>query len=294
MIYLITGATGTVGSLVVEQLLERGYRPRIFVRDQAKAHALFGDRVDVFTGDLADGETLGRALRGSDAVLLVNSGPKLAAHDEAAANIAKARGVKHLVKLSSSDAREHVGTGVWHAQGEAAIRACGIGFTFLQPSGFMSNALFWAKSIGEERVVRSCTGHGKIPFIHPRDIAEVAAEVLVAGSFRGESLPITGSEALSYAEMALKIGAAMGEKIRFESISEEEVRQMMIASGDSEEVIEAHLSIYRAISEGRLAKVTDTVEGILGRKPITFDQWVQENASTFAHPVPRMKVPSMV
>jgi uncharacterized protein YbjT (DUF2867 family) len=283
MIYVITGATGTVGSLLVQQLLERGDRPRIFVRDRAKAHALFGDRVDVVTGDLADGETLRPALRGADALLLVNSGPELAAHDEAGAKIAKAVGVKHLVKLSSSDAREHVGTGLWHAQGEAAIRACGITFTFVQPSGFMSNALFWAKSIRDEGVVRSCTGGGKIPFIHPRDIAEVAAEVLVAGRFQGESLQITGSEALSYAEMARKIGAAIGKNIRFDSISEQEVRQRMMESGDSHAVIEAHLSIYRAISEGRLAKVTDTVERVLGRKPITFDQWVQENASTFAH-----------
>jgi uncharacterized protein YbjT (DUF2867 family) len=283
MIYLITGATGTVGSLVAEQLLERGQRPRIFVRDRAKAHAIFGDRADVFTGDLGDAETLGRALRGTDALLLVNSGPKLAAHDEAAANIAKVLGVKHLVKLSSSDASEQVGTGVWHAQGEAAIRACGIAFTFVQPSGFMSNALFWAKSIADEGVVRSCTGDGKIPFIHPRDIAEVAAEALVAGRFQGEPLTITGSEALSYAEMALKIGTAVGKNIRFESISEAEVRRMMMESGDSHAVIEAHLSIYRAISEGRLAKVTDTVERVLGRRPITFDHWVQENASTFAH-----------
>src|SRR5882672_3970023 len=105
MIYLITGATGSVGSLVVEQLLKQGERPRVFVRNREKAQAQYGDRVDVFTGDLADAETLRPALRGADAFFLVNSGPNLAMQDEAAANAAKAAGVKHLVKLSSYDAR---------------------------------------------------------------------------------------------------------------------------------------------------------------------------------------------
>jgi hypothetical protein len=52
-------------------------------------------------------------------------------------------------------------------------------------------------------------------------------------------------------------------------------------SGDSPELVTAHLSIYRAIREGRLATVTDTVERVLERKPITFDEWVRENATSF-------------
>ena len=286
MTYLITGATGNVGSLVVERLIERGERPRIFVRDAQKARARYGDQVDAFAGDLADTETLKAALAGADALLLLNSGPELAERDEAAANAARAAGVKNLVKLSSHDARvQGVGTGVWHARGEAAIRRSGVPFTFVQPSGFMSNALFWARSIKTEGVVRTCTGDGKIPFIHPQDIADVATKALTTRAYLGEFLPITGPEALSYAEMMAKIGAAIGKALRFEAISEEEERQKMIGSGDPPEVVAAHLSIYRAIREGRLATVTDTVERILGRNPITFDQWVQENVTVFADPV---------
>jgi uncharacterized protein YbjT (DUF2867 family) len=286
MIYLITGTTGNVGALVVECLLKRGERPRVFVRDKTKALARFGMRVDIFTGDLADVASLQPALTGADSVLLLNSGPDLAARDAAAATAAKAAGVKHLVKLSSHDARVHVGTGLWHAQGESAIRASGVPFTFVQPSGFMSNALFWANSIRDQGVVRSCTGDGKIPFIHPQDIADVTTEVLVSATFPGESLPITGPEALSYADMVEKISAAIGKTIRFASISEAEVRRMMIESGDSKEEIDAHLSIYRAIREGRLTSVTDTVARVLRRKPATFDEWVRQNASVFAEAVP--------
>jgi uncharacterized protein YbjT (DUF2867 family) len=286
MTYLITGATGNVGSLIVERLIECGERPRIFVRDVQKAQARYGNQVDVFVGDLADAETVKAALTGADALLLLNSGPELAERDEAAAKAAKAAGVKHLVKLSSHDARvEGVGTGVWHERAEAAIRSSGVPFTFVQPSGFMSNALFWARSIKIESVVRSCTGYGKIPFIHSQDIADVATKALTTRAYLGESLPITGPEALSYAEMAAKISAAIKKPVRFETISEDEDRQKMISDGDAPEVVTAHLSIYQAIREGRLTTVTDTVGRVLGRNAITFDQWVRENLTVFADPV---------
>jgi uncharacterized protein YbjT (DUF2867 family) len=283
MNYLITGATGNIGSLVVERLIQRGDRPRVFMRDAEKARTRYGDRVDVFVGDLADVATLKPAFTGTDVLLLINSGHDLAARDEAAAKVAKAAGVKHLVKLSSYDAREqNVGTGVWHARGESAIRASGIAFTFIQPSGFMSNALFWARSIKAEGAVRTSTGDGRIPFIHSDDIADVATKALTTREYDGGSLPITGPEALSYAEMTAKIGAAIGKPLRFQPISDEEARQQQIAWGTPKPMVEARLSIFRAIREGRLATVTDAVERVLGRKPITFDRWAEQNAGAFS------------
>ncbi len=280
MVCLITGATGDIGSRVVQRLLERGERPRLFVRNAEKTRARYGDRVDIAVGDLADSGSLLAALQGVDALFLLNSGPELAVRDQGAAHSAKAAGVKHLVKLSSMDA-QNVGTGVWHAQGEAAIQASGISFTFVQPTGFMSNALWWAAPIKAEGIVRSATGHGKIPFIHSDDIADVAIKALTTREYCGESLPITGPEALSYAEMTARIAAVIGKSLKFQPISEEQERQQMIADGDTPEVVAAHVSIYRAIREHRLATVTDNVHRVLGRKPITFDYWVQENAAMF-------------
>jgi (4-alkanoyl-5-oxo-2,5-dihydrofuran-3-yl)methyl phosphate reductase len=282
MIYLITGATGNVGSLVTERLIARGVRPRIFVRDAAKARMRYGENVDIRTGDLGDAASLSRALAGVDVLFLVNSGPDLAALDALAADVADDAGVKRLVKLSSYDAREqNVGTGVWHAAGEAAIRKRGVPFVFVQPSGFMSNALYWAKSIKTEGVVRAATGEGRIPFIHPADIADVAVEAMIRPEYAGQSLPITGPEALTYAEMGATIGAAIGKQVSFEDMSEEEVRAQQIAWNAPPALVEARLSIFRAIREGRLAKVTDTVETALGRKPVAFGDWATENAGAF-------------
>ena len=285
MTYLITGATGEIGSRLVKQLLQSNIRPRIFVRDLPKARSLYGDSVDITTGDLGDPAALRAAFAGVDVLFLLNSGPELIRRDAVAAQVAKSVGVQRLVKLSSMDARQNVGTGIWHAQGEAAIRASGVPFTFVQPTGFMSNALFWAPMIKAQAVLRSPTGDGKIPFIHPDDIVSVAAEVLTTERYIGESLAITGPEALSYAQMAAKIAAAISRPIKFEAISDEQARDKMAQRGESPKMIEAHISIYRAIREGHLAKVTDTVDQVLGRKPLPFDQFVQENIAAFTDPV---------
>jgi uncharacterized protein YbjT (DUF2867 family) len=82
MTYLITGATGEVGSLVVRQLLERHIRPRVLVRSEEKARSLFGDRVDVCVGDLAAPVSMRGAIQGADTVFLVNVGPAIPERDK--------------------------------------------------------------------------------------------------------------------------------------------------------------------------------------------------------------------
>jgi uncharacterized protein YbjT (DUF2867 family) len=281
MTYLITGATGDVGSRVTKMLIERGERPRIFIRDLKKAQARFGERAEIFVGDLADTESLRPALKGVDALFLVTTGPEIASLDECAAAIAKATGVRHLVKLSSMDVAQGLAIGAWHEQGEAAIQARDIPFTFVRPSGFMSNLLAWTHSIRSERIVRSSTGNGKRAFIHSNDIAAIATVALTTGAYEGQSLTITGPEALTFAEVTTRIGAVIGRALKFESIADEEARQRYAATGASVSETDAHVALWRAIREGRLAAVTNTVEQVLGRKPISFDQWLTENAEAF-------------
>jgi uncharacterized protein YbjT (DUF2867 family) len=281
MKFLITGATGDVGARVVRQLLERGERPRVFVRDVAKAKSVFGEGVDAFAGDLAEAAALRAALQGVDSLFLVNVGPSIPARDAAAAEAAKAARVKHLVKLSSMDVEQGLAIGAWHEKGEAAIRASGIRFTFVRPSGFMSNLLAWARSIKAEGVVRASTGDGRRPFIHSEDIASVTTKILTTGEYGGEALALTGPEAVNFAEVTAKIGAAIGKPLRFEAISDNEARRRYAVVSGSEEETEAHVALWRAIREGRLATVTPTVERALGRKPMSLDAWVNENAGAF-------------
>ncbi len=282
MAYLITGATGNIGSLVVERLLAMGERPRLFARDANKVRWRYGQSVDVVEGDLADSGSLAEAFRGIDRVFLVNAGSTLAARDELAAKVARATGVRHIVKLSTIDVhQQNVGTGVWHAQGEAAIRASGMGYTFVQPSGFMSNALAWTDAIKSQGVVRSSTADGRIALIHPHDIADVAVVALTTTRFDGLELPITGPEALSYGQMVAIIGSAIGRPLMFQVISDNEERSRWEARGEPPESVDYHLSIFRAIRAGQLAGLTDTVTRVLGHEPISFGQWVRENVAAF-------------
>src|SRR6202453_2399488 len=267
MKHLITGATGDVGSRVVSHLLKRSLRPRVLGRNEAKARFLFGDRVDVYVGDLAEPASMRDAMKGAETIYLVNVGPEIPRRDEAAALLAKEVGVKRIVKLSSVDVEHGHAIGAWHEKGEAAIRAAGIPFTFVRPTGFMSNLLAWAHSIKTDKVVRTSTADGRRPFIHSEDIAAVSVEALISETYAGQSLAITGPDSLTFGEATAIIAEAIGEPLTYKAIWDEEARERYSRVSGSAAETEAHVALWRAIREDRLAGVTHEVERILGRKP---------------------------
>src|SRR6202451_4243982 len=216
MQHLITGATGDVGSRVVEGLLKRNIRPRVLVRSAAKARSLFGERVDVFVGDLSEPASMRDALKGAVTIYLVNVGPEIPRRDESAAVLAKEEGVTRIIKLSSLDVEHGLAIGAWHEKGEAAIRATGVPYTFVRPTGFMSNLLAWAHSIKTEKIVKSSTADGRRPFIHSEDIAAVSVEALVSASYVGQSLSITGPDSLTFGEATAMIAEAIGEPLKYQ------------------------------------------------------------------------------
>lgn len=281
MAYLITGATGEIGSRVVRQLLERGIRPRILARSAEKAGSLFGDRVDTYVGDLAAPASIRPAIQGVSTVYLVNVGPEIPERDKAAAMISKDSGVRRIVKLSSLDVEQGLAIGAWHEKGEAAIRDVGVPFTFVRPTGFMSNLLAWAHSIRTDGAVRSSTADGRRPFIHSEDIASVCVAAILQDEYAGQVLPITGPESLTFREATDIISEAIGKRLSYQAISDEEARERYSRISGSPEETEAHVALWRAIREGRLAATTGCVERVLGRRPITLRQWASENASSF-------------
>jgi uncharacterized protein YbjT (DUF2867 family) len=281
MMCLITGATGEVGSRVVRLLLECGIRPRVLVRSEERARQLFGDQVDVSVGDLASPDSIRAATQGTNTVFLVNVGPEIPERDRVAAMISKDLGVRKIVKLSSLDVEQGLAIGAWHEKGEAAIREIGIPFTFVRPTGFMSNLLAWAPSIKSEGVVRSSTADGRRPFIHSEDIASVCVAALLSDEHTGKALPITGPESLTFREATDIIGGAIGKSLSYQVISDEQARERYSRISSSPEETDAHVALWRAIRDGRLATTTDCVERILGKKPIALQQWASENVRSF-------------
>jgi uncharacterized protein YbjT (DUF2867 family) len=114
---LVTGATGTVGSEVVKQLVEQGERVRILTRDPRKA-SKFGSSIEVFEGDLEKPNTFARAFAGADRVFVLSNCPAIAVGEGNAYIAAKAAGVKHIVKLSGRHTNADVFSGSQMAQRE--------------------------------------------------------------------------------------------------------------------------------------------------------------------------------
>jgi uncharacterized protein YbjT (DUF2867 family) len=281
MTILITGATGDVGSRVTEQLIARGIRPRILVRSAEKAQALFGQGAEIRVGNLGEPATIRAAMKGIQTLFLVNVGPEIPQRDEAAATIAREEGVRRVVKLSSLDVEHGLAIGAWHEKGEAAIRATGVPFTFVRPTGFMNNLLAWAHSIKTDGIVRSSTGAGRRPFIHSEDIAAVSVAALLDEAYAGRILSLTGPEALTFGDATQIVGRAIGKGLVYKTISDEEAGERYSRTSGSPEETAAHVALWRAIREGCLATTTDEVERILVRKPIALDQWASENARHF-------------
>jgi uncharacterized protein YbjT (DUF2867 family) len=281
MTYLITGATGDIGARVVRELLTRNIRPRILVRSAEKADALFGHAAEVFVSDLADPATSRPAMKGTGTLFLVNVGPEIPQRDEAAATIAREEGVRRIVKLSSLDVEQGLAIGAWHEKGEATIRASGVAFTFVRPTGFMTNLLAWAHTIKTEGVVRSSTGEGRRPFIHSEDIAAVSVAALLDEKFAGRTLSLTGPRSLTFGDATKIIAQTIGKALVYLPISDEEARERYSRFSGSPQETEAHVALWRAIREGRRAATSDGVEQILGRSPISLEQWASENVHHF-------------
>lgn len=278
---LVTGATGTVGREVVTQLLAAGETVRAMTRNPMRAK--LDSRVEVVRGDFEDRASLENAVRGVDRVFSLTVGPETGLREKNLAEAAKAAGVRHIVKLSAMGGDGETKNDIrrWHDEGEQAIRETGIPLTVLHPGAFMSNALHWRETIRATGKVFSNYGDGKLPPVHPRDIAAVAVRALTSNGHEGKSYAITGPEALTVREQVKILANAVGKPIEYVPVSDEAIRAGMEKAGLPSPLINALLPFGEFIRSGKAARVFPTVEEVAGRQPFTFSDWARENAAAF-------------
>lgn len=278
---LLTGATGTVGRELVAELLARGAALRALVRDASRAR--LDPRVEIVEGDLLRPESLPRAVAGVARVFSLAVGPTLGAQERALAAAARAAGVRRIVKLSvlGAGGKAREGVAVWHDAGERAVRESGVPWTFVRPGAFQSNALYWRDAVRSERCVFSNFGDGKVPFIHPRDIAAVSALALTSDGHEGQAWPITGPVAISTGEQVRILGEVLGQRLEYVGISDEAARERMRRSGMPGYLIEALIPFAAVVRSGRAMAVHPTVERLLGRPALGFEVWARENVAAF-------------
>ncbi len=283
---LVTGATGRVGRLVVDELLHTGASVRALTR--RPEHAALPAGVEVVAGDFTDPASLGPALEGAVAVFLVWTAPpatapaviaRLAAHPSPQP--------RRVVYLSSPHRTPHPffqqpnPLRDLHAEIERLLAATSLAVAVLRPGMFASNALhWWAPQIRNGDVVRWPYAAAETAPIDERDIAAVAARALLEGRHAGGDYVLTGPESLSQAAQVHAIGDAIGRPLRFEELSPDEFRRETAGTWPGG-VVEMLLAAWRA-ALGRPAFVTSAVHEILGSPPRTFYQWAADHAAAFA------------
>ncbi|MEP7009100.1 MAG: NAD(P)H-binding protein [Acidobacteriota bacterium] len=278
---LVTGATGRVGRLVVDQLLAKGVPVRALSRRPGAAG--LPSAVEAVFGDLTVPESLDAAFQGVGAVFVVWTAP-LATAQAVAARLATH--AERVVFLSSPHQTPHPffqqpnPMALLHAEIERLIAATGLPSTIIRPGMFASNTVnWWAGQIRNGGVVRWPYGAAETAPIDERDIASVAARTLVEDGHAGADYVLTGPESLSQVEQVRAIGDAMGRRIQFEELSPEDFRRETAGSWPGS-VVEMLLAAWKA-TLGRPAFVTSCVSDVVGSPARTFRQWAADHADAF-------------
>lgn len=286
MSYLILGGTGTVGSAVVEALLERGEGPiRVLTRSEEKA-ANLPDGVDGVVGDLLDPSTYDRGFADAERLFLLNAvAPSELQEGLVALNEAKKAGTRHLLYLSVHDVRKgpHIPHFAAKILVEDAIAASGLGYTILQPNNFYQNDLWLRQAIVEYGVYPNPLGDVGSSRVDVRDIARAAANAFLERGPENRAYVLAGPEPLTGEECAQIWGAALGREVRYGGNDlgawQEQALQML----PGWMVYDFRLMFAMFHENGLKASEEQLAQtrAILGGSPRSFEAFVEETAAAW-------------
>lgn len=257
--FVVVGATGNTGSVVVENLLSRKQPVRIVVRSAEKGAAWKGKGAEVAVASLDDVSALIKAFEGSGGVYLLvppNYGAEAwltdqrARMDRAAEAVQKS-GVPHVVFLSSVGGHLSGGTGPIRAAsyGEQALGRAAKRLTILRPCYFMDN---WAPVIGAAKaqgvLPTFIAPQAKIPMISTKDIGRIGAEQLIAGGHGKQVVEMAGPEEYSPDQVASALGHILGKTVTTQHAPLSAVVPTFKSFGFSDEAAKLFEEMYTAFS----------------------------------------------
>jgi uncharacterized protein YbjT (DUF2867 family) len=268
----ITGVTGTIGAHVARLLSERGEPLVLLPRNPAKAPEL--PRAVVRAADYGDRPLCERSLEGVETLFMVSGRESEARMDEHRSFIdaAAAAGVRHVVYTSFMGAapdatftlaRDHFAT-------EEYIKSAGLGHTFLRDCLY---ADFLEAMVGDDGVLRGPAGSGAAAVVAQADVARCAAAVMLdPAAHAGVTYTLTGPEALTMGQIAHIISAVRGRTVTFhdETVAEAYESRRKWPAPDWQ--YDAWVSTYTAIAAGEMEHVSDDVQTITGRRPMSFKE----------------------
>jgi uncharacterized protein YbjT (DUF2867 family) len=280
---LVTGASGSVGKEVLKAVAASGEKHRAMYRSEAEA-AKAPNGTEAVIADFAKPETLAAALRGVESVYLVCSPiPELVQLESNVIDACVVAGVRHVVQNSALGAGDYGKSfPSWHRKVEDKLRGTRLSYTILRPNSFHQNVVsIFAPSIRTQGVFYGSMRDSRNSFLDVRDIAAVAAKALAGGAYSGKIYELNGPEALNYTELAAKISKAAGREVKYVDIPMEAQRKAMLEQEMPEWLVTALLELQEYYLGGQGGEMDGLLQDLLGRPPITMDQFLAECAGEF-------------
>lgn len=281
---LVTGASGTVGGAVLEEVRRAGKPFKAMYRSQEDAAKVPAGMATV-AADFAEKESLRRALRDVQSVFLVCAPiPDLVQLESNVIDACLESGVKHVVLNSALGAGDYPKSfPSWHRKVEDKLKASGLGYTIFRPNSFMQNILAYnAPSIRAQSAFYAAMGKARISYLDVRDLAAVMAKALASpGEYAEKIIELNGPEAVTNAELAERISRVAGRPVQFVDIPEAAQRKAMLDLGMPVWQVDALLDLQRYYTGGQGGEVTDVLPRLLGRPPKSLNEFLDEFKDSF-------------
>ena len=284
---LVIGGRSKIGSALIALLSARNQHVRILARKRPDD---LPAAVEFAVGDLASPDSLAAAMSGVEKVFLLSSPHRDAVTwHRNAIDAARGAGVRLLVRSSIIGASlespaEFIAA---HAVSDRYLEQSGLDYTIVRPNLFLQNIPeSTIPSVDNTGSFYVNAGDACISMVDTRDVAAVAAVALTEPGHAGASYDVTGAEALSYGDVADKLGRALGRKIAYASVPDEAVRAALLTLGLDPWFANALVGLYqdyrRSGTNGYAAQVTDTVARLTKQPARTLDTLLEEMVSNRA------------
>ncbi|EPY9615119.1 SDR family oxidoreductase [Enterobacter cloacae] len=266
----ITGATGQLGRLVIEQLLKTVPANQIvaIVRNPAKAEALSQQGIVVRQGDYTDQAALTTALKDVEKLLLISSsevGQRATQHQNVI-NAAKAAGVTFIAYTSLLHAdNSPLGLHVEHVATEKALAASGIPYALLRNGWYIENYLASAPPALEHGVFIGAAGEGKIASATRADYAAAAAKVVSEEGHAGKVYELAGDSAWTLSELAAELSKQSGKPVIYQNMSEADFAAALKSVGLPAGLADMLADSDVGASKGGLFDDSHTLSKLIGR-----------------------------
>ncbi|MFC7345689.1 SDR family oxidoreductase [Chryseobacterium zhengzhouense] len=282
---LITGATGSVGTQLVNTLVNMNVSFKALVRNNDQGDLMAHlPQTEIAIGDLSDSDSLVQALQGIEkAFLLTNSSEQAEELQLSFVDAAYKAGVKHIVKLSQLAANENSPVRFlrYHAVVENRIKELGMNYTFLRPNLFMQGLIAFGHSIKYEGKFYGSLGNAAVSAVDIRDIAGVAAKVLTENGHENKIYNITGEESLTHFQMAEILSRILKTEISYVDLNSEQMHGALTVAGFPEWQIGGLIEDYAHYARGEASEISNTVSNITGKPAIGFEQFVHDHLKFF-------------